>query len=292
MFAEEGPLMMFTLFSQLAVGSFLFLVLIRSLLGSKDPQVAKMTNFGIMAVGPIMGLALIFSLFHLGTPLGAYRSISNLGSSWLSREILTAGGFFVFWFVTYRAYKKGRSGSIPAILTSLLGLTVIFSMASIYASSIRPAWANVNTYLAFYCATFALGGVGATSLIAYTIKRQEVTQETLVLLKKVGLVAMAAVLIPLVYLPIYTNGLYSGGVAAQSSAQLLTGSYLFPLIIQGILSVMGASLALYALSKVGTTRTGLPVNLIYLGFVMVFIGAFVGRYVFYASAVSVIIGQS
>ncbi len=277
MFAEEGPLMMFTLFSQLAVGSFLVLVLIRSLLGSRDPQAIKMTNFGIMAVGPIMGLALIFSLFHLGTPLGAYRSISNLGTSWLSREILTAGGFFVFWFVTYQAYKKGRSGSILAILTSLLGLAVIFSMASIYATSIFPAWANANTYIAFYGATLALGGVSAMSFLGFSTKGQ-VAPETRALLKKVGIVALIAVLLPLVYLQ------------TQSSAQLLIENYLVLWIFQGLLSILGVVLALYALGKESDAGVVIRVNLIYLGFLMVFAGAFIGRYLFYVSAGSVMIG--
>ena len=101
MFAEEWPLMMFTLVSQLAIGSFLMLVLVRSLLTKQDPQgAAKLTNPGFKAVGVLMVVALLLSLFHLGTPTGAYRSILNLKSSWLSREILTAGGFLVFWFVS------------------------------------------------------------------------------------------------------------------------------------------------------------------------------------------------
>ncbi|HZK85300.1 MAG TPA: DmsC/YnfH family molybdoenzyme membrane anchor subunit [Desulfosporosinus sp.] len=38
MFAEEWPLMMFTLFAQLAVGSFLFLILIRTMLSPNDSK--------------------------------------------------------------------------------------------------------------------------------------------------------------------------------------------------------------------------------------------------------------
>ncbi|EHQ88544.1 dimethyl sulfoxide reductase anchor subunit family protein [Desulfosporosinus youngiae] len=278
MFAEEWPLMMFTLFAQLAVGSFLLLVLIRFMLSSRDSQLAaKMTNFGILAVGPIMGLALIFSLFHLGTPLGAYRSISNLGTSWLSREIVTAGGFFVFWLLTYNAYRKGKSGSILAIVTSIFGLAVIFSMASIYVSSIFPAWANSNTYIAFYGATFALGGAGTMSFLALAAKGQA-DSETKALAKKMGIVALIAVLLPLAYL------------MTPSSSQLLMESSLLPWILQGLLSLLGVAVALYSLGKVGGNQAAMPVNLINLGFLMVFAGTFIGRYLFYASAGSVMIG--
>lgn len=82
MFAEEWPLMMFTLLSQLAIGTYVILLLIRMSLSKSDARTAgQITNPGLKLTGPIMALTLIFSLFHLGTPMGAYRSILNLGSS-------------------------------------------------------------------------------------------------------------------------------------------------------------------------------------------------------------------
>lgn len=107
MFAEEWPLMMFTLISQLAIGSFIMLACVRLFLTKQEGATAsKFTNPGFKAVGALMVLSLIFSLFHLGTPTGAYRSILNLGSSWLSREILTAGGFLVFGLSAIEPIKK------------------------------------------------------------------------------------------------------------------------------------------------------------------------------------------
>lgn len=291
MFAEEWPLMMFTLFSQLAIGSFILLVLVRSLLAKNDaPSAKRLTNFGFLAVGPIMALALIFSLFHLGTPMGAYRSILNLGSSWLSREILTAGVFFVLWFVSYKAYQKENAGNTLGWVTSLVGLAAIFSMASIYGNSVRPAWDNANTYISFFGTTFALGSLGAASFIAYAAKGRALSPETSALLKKVSLIAVMAVILPLIYLPVFISGLGSGEGAAQASAQLLSGSYAITLVARGALSLIGAGLLFYGLSKAGTAKT-IPTNLVYLALVMVVIGEFIGRYVFYASAVSIMIGM-
>lgn len=290
MFAEEWPLMMFTLVSQLAIGSFIFLVLIRSMLAHKDaPSAQRLTSFGFLAVGPLMALALIFSLFHLGTPMGAYRSILNLGSSWLSREILTAGAFFVLWFVTYKAYQKETAGNGLGWMTSIVGLLVIFSMASIYGTSVRPAWDNVNTYVAFFGTTLALGSLGAASLIVYGAKGSALSQETLAVLKKVSLVGVVAVILPLIYLPFFISGLGSGVEASQASAQLLYGSYAFPLIIGGVFSLLGAGLLFYGLGKTVSTKS-IPTNLVYLALVMVIAGEFIARYVFYATAVSITIG--
>ncbi len=291
MFAEEWPLMMFTLISQLAIGSFILLVFVRTILNKKDAQAAKrLTNFGFLAVGPLMALALIFSLFHLGTPMGAYRSILNLGSSWLSREILTAGGFFVLWFVSFRGYQKENAGNTLGWITSLVGLVAIFSMASIYGNSVRPAWDNINTYVGFYGTTFALGSLGAASFIAYGAKGNVLSEDTIALLKRVSLVAAVAVILPLIYLPVFVSSLGSGGSAAQASGQLLAGSYAFTLVARGVLSLIGAGLLYFGLGKATTTKL-IPTNLIYLAFIMVVAGEFIGRYVFYASAVSIMIGM-
>ena len=49
-----------------------------------------------LSVWSFMGLgvtAILFSAFHLGKPLRAYKSISNIRSSWLSKEILLFGIF-------------------------------------------------------------------------------------------------------------------------------------------------------------------------------------------------------
>lgn len=289
MFAEEWPLMMFTLVSQLAIGSFLMLVLVRSLLRQQDPQgAAKLTNPGFKAVGVLMVIALLLSLFHLGTPTGAYRSILNLKSSWLSREILTAGGFLVFWFFSYLSYQKEKAGAALGWLTCLVGLAAILSMANIYSHSIRPAWANANTYVAFFSATLALGSAGCMAAVIYGSKGAQLTAAVISQLKKVSLIGGIALILPLIYLPVFIGSLKSGGAAAVASAQILTGGYLLPMILGGLICVAAAGFLVYAAKQMGKK---LPYqNLVYAALLLVMIGEFIGRYVFYGSAVSTMIG--
>ncbi|MDA8228408.1 MAG: dimethyl sulfoxide reductase anchor subunit [Desulfitobacterium hafniense] len=289
MFAEEWPLMMFTLLSQLAIGTFIVLMIVRSLLGDKSTA-AKLTNFGLKAVGPIMALALLLSFFHLGTPTGAFRSILNLGSSWLSREIFTAGGFFVLWGLTVYTLKKEGAGNGIGWLAVLAGVAAIFSMASIYNSSIRPAWANTHTFIAFFGATFVLGYAGAVAMIGHIMKGQNIPSEGMASLKKAGYLAIAAAIIPLVYLPVYLGSLNGGGEAAQASGQLLTNSYLFPLILRWVLSLAGVFMFVNLVNKQSKGARMLPAGAVLISLALVLVGEFIGRYVFYASGISIMVG--
>lgn len=287
-FAEEWPLMTFTLLSQLAVGTFILLMLINASIGKKDSQAAKAINFGFTAVGPITLLALIFSVFHLGDPLGAPRSILNLGSSWLSREILTSGGFLALWFVFWWLSRKGKESNALGWIAALVGLAAIFSMASIYSSSIRPAWDNVNTYIAFFGATLAMGVLGASSTIVFGMKGNSLSADLAKSLKTIGYVGAAAVVLPLVYLPVFISSLKGGDVAAVASADIFTGSTGL-LAISGLLLVVGIALLLYALSKGGKVKA-VSTGTIYLALLLVLVGEFMSRYLFYAIGVSPIIG--
>jgi anaerobic dimethyl sulfoxide reductase subunit C (anchor subunit) len=288
-FAEEWPLMSFTLLCQLAVGTFILLMLIKTSMSNKDSQAAKAINFGFTAVGPITVLALIFSVFHLGNPLGAPRSILNLGSSWLSREILTSGGFLALWFVFWWLSRKGKESNALGWIAALVGLSAVFSMASIYSSSIRPAWDNVNTYIAFFGATLAMGVLGASSTIIFGMRGNSLSVELTKGLKTMGYIGAAAVVLPLIYLPVFISGLKGGDVAAVASAKILTGSTGL-LAMSGVLLVVGIALLLYALSKGGNKVKAVSTSTIYLALLLVLVGEFMSRYIFYAIGVSPIIG--
>lgn len=292
MFAEEWPLMTFTLLSQLAVGSYVILMLIRTLLNSKKATVGnQLTDQGMKQVGWVMALALVFSLFHLGTPSGAYRSLYHLGASWLSREILTAGGFFALWLVGFVSMRKGKFSQVLGWVTALAGLAAIYSMASIYATSIRPSWTNLNTYFAFFGATFAMGTAGALSFLTLNYKGSKISQETLGSVRKISWLSLISVFVMLFYLPIMISSLNGGGAAAQASAKLLTGSYLLPLVLRAILSIGGALLLSLRLGKSEKMANALSPQTIYLALLLIFVGEFVARYVFYATAVSITVGM-
>jgi anaerobic dimethyl sulfoxide reductase subunit C (anchor subunit) len=65
-------------------------------------QADRLADYALLAIGPVLLLGMGASTLHLGTPNTAYRAVANLGSSWLSREILcgtlfaVAGAVFAF----------------------------------------------------------------------------------------------------------------------------------------------------------------------------------------------------
>ncbi|WP_006716988.1 dimethyl sulfoxide reductase anchor subunit family protein [Desulfitobacterium metallireducens] len=287
-FAEEWPLMTFTLLAQLSIGTFIILMVLKTFIGNQDSQASKALSFGFTVVGPVTVLALIFSVFHLGDPLGAPRSILNLASSWLSREILTTGGFFALWIVSWWLSRKGKESKALGWVTALVGLAAIFSMAHIYSSSVRPAWDNTNTYIAFFGATFAMGVLGAVSAFGLGMKGS-LSESVTKALSTVSYIGIAAVALPLAYFPIYLSSLKAGGVTAEASAQILTGN-MGMLILRALLSVLGAVLLVYLLRKQGNKAQSFPVSAIILALVLVIAGEFMGRYLFYACGISPIIG--
>ncbi len=286
-FAEEWPLMSFTLLSQLAIGMFIILMIIKTTLGSRDNQISAALKGGFTWVGPLTLVALILSVFHLGDPLGAPRSILNLASSWLSREILTAGGFFALWLVFWFLLRQGKESNILGWVTSIVGLAAVFSMASIYSSSVIPAWDNVNTYVSFYGATFAMGAVGAATVLVVGLKGSSISN-ALKGLSTASYLGIAGVIIPLLYLPVFTSGLKNGGDTAAASAQVLSDS-MGMLIGYGGLSLVGAGLLLFAIRK-GSKGGNLSSGTVFLALALVIAGQFLGRYLFYAMGIPPMIG--
>ncbi len=143
----EQPLIAFTLLSQMAVG----ILWISVLVGISTVRV----------VGGLMLLALLASLFHLGTPRSAWRAIANVRSSWLSREILFATLF--------------AGASLAAALTALdlivgaallLGAALLVSMANAYRIRTIAAWDTWRTPVAFAATMLLLGAFSVAVLLS------------------------------------------------------------------------------------------------------------------------------
>ena len=140
------PLVFMLVFTQLAVGAFLCLPLLRV---SGLPAVAAPLAVAL--------LSLSSSMFHLGRPIHAYRAIKMWKRSWLSREVLAfslfagaasacAGLEFLGWPV--RLFEAGAA---------LIGLTGITASAFIYLVPARPAWNSKHTLIDFHLTAWLLG---------------------------------------------------------------------------------------------------------------------------------------
>ncbi len=94
---QEWALVIFTILMQMAVGSFLVLGIVYFFASRKHgaEEANRLSDRALWAIGPVLALGMLASLFHLGTPLKAYTAVSNFGSSWISSEILFTVIFLV-----------------------------------------------------------------------------------------------------------------------------------------------------------------------------------------------------
>jgi DMSO reductase anchor subunit len=159
---RERSLVTFTLTAQMAVGLFWALAGAWWLLGD-----AAGAGLGgpLLAVGALVGAAALASLLHLGTPRNAWRALSNLRASWLSREILLLTLFAGGWAVVAGMYWTGAGpASARIVLTavvSVAGAGLVYSMARVYRIRTVPAWDTWLTTASFFLTTGHLGALAA-----------------------------------------------------------------------------------------------------------------------------------
>jgi anaerobic dimethyl sulfoxide reductase subunit C (anchor subunit) len=160
---SERPLVAFTLLSQTAVGAFLTLGALDLWAGTLAGEAAArlLTNGLLLSIGPVVGLALLSSLLHLGTPRNAWRVAANVRTSWLSREILAA----LLFAGTGAAFAVLRwSGAGSAALRDLLalagaasGVALVYAMARVYRLRTVPHWDTPLTTVSFFATALLLG---------------------------------------------------------------------------------------------------------------------------------------
>lgn len=119
----------------------------------------------LLAVGVLLLAASAAAVLHLGSPRNAWRVLTGLGSSWLSREILLAVAFGAAWLPATVLIAAGvGSPDLRAwVLTSavLPGVGLVYTMACVYRLRTVPVWDTVLTTTAFFLTAAVLGSLGA-----------------------------------------------------------------------------------------------------------------------------------
>ena len=153
---EEIPLLVFTLSAQMAAGmSWVLGILV--LMG------IPFSSLAYLAIGAVLGLGLIVSFLHLGSPKNAWRVFGNLHKSWLSREILAALLFMLCWAISILSFWLAPDLSmgqpVLAGVTSLAGAVLVFSMSEVYRLRMVPTWNTWHTKATFFLSAMILGVV-------------------------------------------------------------------------------------------------------------------------------------
>jgi anaerobic dimethyl sulfoxide reductase subunit C len=279
---HDLPLIIYTLCLQSAVGIY---VVSRMVAWTQTEKTQRMRFMWL--VGGLGVAGVIASFLHMGYPWNAALTMTNLGTSWLSREIVMTVSFGAAWLISL-IFERQEAGKVEtrngwAILTSLIGLGLIGVMSMIYRTTAFPAWEHGSTTAGFY-ATAGLIGT-AVVFAGLCFKKAEEEPKALSALV-IGGVAMLA----LQMAAVASLGAYLGtaGPEAAKTAALLAGPYAVLVWARVILVVVGTAILMplawrqWAQKKV-TSLPGLAAALVAL----VVVGELVGRVLFYSTRVKI-----
>jgi anaerobic dimethyl sulfoxide reductase subunit B (iron-sulfur subunit) len=169
---EDVPLILFTLFTQLAVGGFWAMLWTLPQTWASPPQNTGFSHLHpLLVIGVCLGIGLLASLAHLGTKKKVFFALRNLRRSWLSREVLFTGLFGIGWLCAALARLIGQRGTTAWMaLTASLGLGLVYSMAQVYRLRAVPAWNTWLTNAGFMVSALLLGQTVMMTLLSYGSK--------------------------------------------------------------------------------------------------------------------------
>lgn len=272
----EWPLVLFTVLGQTSVGIVFSLWLLERKRGklatTASTEYQSFIRSSVLVSGVLLAIAMISSLFHLGHPFAAYRALTHLGTSWLSREIL----LFVFTFGAwaYLALLSRRPGSkLNGILalTFGLGFLGIISSALIYTLPRVPAWNNLGPIFFFLLTSIILGALVTAGLCHKVLAAGE--------MKQLLNIALGSVIVSTILYLLYFSLLEATPEGAATAQYLLASPVFWLRAVAGwILPIL---LILNAVSKKDNPHP----TLILLALTCGVVGELLGRGLFYASAV-------
>lgn len=172
---KERSLVLFTLLMQTAVGAYLVPVGLMLWFGDSISDLDTILLFRVV-FWLVMGLSilgLLASFLHLGSIRNAWYALSNLRSSWLSREIFFALLFTlgVSLFNLFGANTGTRLAiAVLYVLTGIAGLALVVSMSYIYRLRTVPHWNTPATERYFWTTTFLLGGLTSVTSFYLTVQ--------------------------------------------------------------------------------------------------------------------------
>ncbi len=158
----EWPLLIFTFLAEVAVGTFICAGCAQLVLSKRDNGVSRTLFLPLMAASAIaLCVGLIASLMHLGQIISAPSALLNIGSSWLSREVLFASLSLVGFVVTVMVTRKsfGAAGTIAWGVSTVIGLVFLVSAGNAYLLPTIPLWNTAATPLSMIVSFGAAGTI-------------------------------------------------------------------------------------------------------------------------------------
>ncbi|ACH64057.1 DMSO reductase anchor subunit [Aliivibrio fischeri MJ11] len=276
---HEWPLILFTVLSQTAVGAFLVLGCV-TLSGKLSQDEDARLHRNMFFIWVLMGLGLIASTMHLGSPLRAFNALNRVGSSWLSNEIFASSLFFAaggfYWLL--KVVNKGSDALKKGLLliSMVIGIGFMYAMIKVYLINTVPTWNSIYTPIMFLL-TMAISGLAFahTLLVATNHKREELSNA----LPVFASIALAISLIATVSQLIGLSHISSAIIVASD---IIPNMATLQVLRLGLLFV---GFVLMFSPRLISSQPKLPVIL--LSFVCILVSELINRGVFYGLHMSV-----
>lgn len=301
---HELPMIIFTVVAQMSVGAFWALGAIQLLGRARKisvPALDRITDVAMYAVGPLLVAGFIAAFFHLNDPFHAIYTMNNLGSSWLSRELLAGvlfGGFGAAFAIAqwFGWFSRGLR-EVLAVLTALSGLFLIVAMAGVYYSTVTiPAWNTIAVPVFFFASALFTGplAVAVALLVVWSTnplakfgkhEASEFDQDSVTLMRSslqwLTAVATAAGVVIFVTYPLYLLTLAQGNDAAQHVASEISSGFLIARLLLLGAAIVIAGVFAFNQARLAASPHKVLIILIVAAFVLAVISEFMGRSIHY-----------
>lgn len=280
---NDWSLILFTLLAQLSVGVLIFLAFLFFTNNQQFNGLQSVNVFKSPLLIALLAIAIatFISFFHLGHPAHAFHSVNNLGSSWLSREILGIGLFGVGVLVVFLMFLfKSQNQlifSLGLIYTAISGLTLVYFMSRIYMVPTIPAWHTWFTPFHFFMSALILGGM---VLSGYLFSQPEAHSLIKWLLRFVALILILQLIAAFLYKTHLVKMEHTGIDHPDFEAGVYHSLYLVRLFIIFIAVLFTAYLSL----RVNSIQVNYSAFFRFYAFVffLIIVEEVIGRFMFYA----------
>lgn len=251
---EHTPLVLMLTLTQVSIG-----MMSAAFLFSGNAWSLALTILGLV----IGGAGMASSIFHLGSPKGAWRAFLGLRKSWLSREIVVLGGWFplaightlllsVLHFLPdmpLLAYVPEWLPSVTGWSTMLFGILGVFCSVMVYVDTHREFWSLPRSASRFF-GTVLVSGAMTASILGVT---GAAIVAGLLILLKVGSEALSL-----------RHAKSADNIYARKTARLQLYPYRKTLILRAAFALSAAVLSLALLEQ----PSSIIISILIVGFLI------------------------
>ncbi|HFI5889714.1 TPA: dimethyl sulfoxide reductase anchor subunit family protein [Escherichia coli] len=184
---HELPLVFFTVLMQAVAGSFILLWLIKLIPAAQLQTSGQQFSLAIFSLWPLLALAGLAALTHLGQPLRALNVLFGLKHlSPMSLEIVMVLIFSLLGLSTSFLLLKKVKGApllLCAVLAALAAIGVLFAIANVYFLPTVSLWSTPWTVINFVFSGILSGSL-LSALLLYAFRNRNGSSTSFIYIMK------------------------------------------------------------------------------------------------------------